>query len=208
MSTRALDAEHREHADLPPEFRDQEESIKVTGFWMFIVTDVLIFASLFATYAVFVNRVANGPTPAQVFDLNTALWETLILLTSSFTVGIAIWAMRHNRQSMASWWVVLTVLLGAAFVSIEISEFARDVAVGWGWHTSAFLSAFFLLVAAHGTHVTMGIIWAVALLFQLKKRGLTMVTRRKLYTFALYWHFLDIMWVFIFTVVYLGGRLI
>ena len=210
MSSHALSgqAQKLQHAELPPEFQDQEESIKITGFWLFIVTDVLIFASLFATYAVFVNRIASGPTPAQVFQLNTALIETLILLTSSFTIGIGIWAMRQNRQRMVLGWLALTAALGIAFVAIELVEFAGDVAVGWGWHTSAFLSSFFLLVAAHGTHVTIGIIWAVALLFQLRKRGLTTVTRRKLYTFSLYWHFLDIMWVFIFTVVYLGGRLI
>jgi cytochrome aa3-600 menaquinol oxidase subunit 3 len=209
MSSRALGgARDIQHEELPPEFQNQEESIKITGFWMFIVTDVLIFAALFATYAVYVSRVATGPTPFQVFDLNTALIETLILLTSSFTIGIAIWAMRQGNDRMVMWWLMLTVALGIAFVSIELTEFAGDVARGWGWHTSAFLSAFFLLVAAHGTHVTMGIIWAVSLIAQLFKRGLTTVTRRKLYTFSIYWHFLDIMWVFIFTVVYLGGRLV
>jgi heme/copper-type cytochrome/quinol oxidase subunit 3 len=116
--------------------------------------------------------------------------------------------MRRGRVADLYFWLALTMALGAAFVGIELHEFAGDIATGAGWSRSAFLSAFFVLVATHGTHVTIGILWAIALLVQLLQRGLTSTTTRKLYTFALYWHFLDIIWVFIFTYVYLAGRLV
>jgi cytochrome aa3-600 menaquinol oxidase subunit 3 len=191
---------------LPLEFADEEQSIAITGFWMFLVTDLLIFASLFASYAVYRPMVAGGPTAGELFRLGPALLETLLLLSSSFTVGLAIWCMRHGRQRALVAWTLVTLLLGAGFVASELHEFLSDAAAGASWHTSAFLSAFYLLVSTHGAHVTFGIFWAVALLLQLARRGLNPLTARKLYTFALYWHFLDIVWVFIVTVVYLSAR--
>jgi cytochrome aa3-600 menaquinol oxidase subunit 3 len=193
--------------ELPLEFAEEEQSLKITGFWLFLVTDVLIFASLFSSYAVYQPMVAQGPTPMQLFHLGPVVLETLLLLTSSFTVGIAVWAMRRHRTTMLKAWLVFTMLLGALFVATELHEFIADVAAGASWSTSAFLSSFFLLVSTHGAHVTFGIIWALALLVQLARRGLTPVTARKIYTFSLYWHFLDIIWVFIFTFVYLGGKI-
>jgi len=194
--------------ELPLEFAEEEQSLKITGFWLFLVTDVLIFASLFSSYAVYQPMVAQGPTAFQLFHLGPVILETLILLTSSFTVGIAVWAMRRQRVAMLKAWLIFTLLLGAAFVGIELHEFIGDVAMGASWRTSAFLSSFFLLVSTHGAHVTFGIIWALSLLVQLARRGLTAVTARKIYTFSLYWHFLDIIWVFIFTFVYLGGKIL
>jgi heme/copper-type cytochrome/quinol oxidase subunit 3 len=191
---------------LPMEFADEEQSVAITGFWMFLVTDLLIFASLFASYAVYKPMVASGPSAQQLFHLGPALLETLLLLTSSFTVGIAVWSMRRGQQRAMVAWMILTMLLGAGFVATELHEFLGDIAVGASWHTSAFLSAFFLLVSTHGAHVTFGILWALALLLQVARRGLNPVTARKIYTFSLYWHFLDIIWVFILTVVYLGGK--
>ncbi len=193
---------------VPIEFADEEQSLHIAGFWLFLVTDILIFASLFASYAVYRTMVANGPTPGQLFDLRPAVLETLCLLTSSFTVGIAVWLMRRGQQAAMVAWVILTLLLGAVFVGTELHEFVGDVARGAGWQTSAFLSAFFVLVSAHGLHVTFGILWAVALLIQVSRHGLTAVTSRKIYTFSLYWHFLDIIWVFIFSVVYLGAKIL
>ena len=192
---------------LPLEFADEEQSIHIAGFWMFLVTDILIFASLFASYAVYQPMVAGGPTGARLFDLGPALLETVLLLTSSFTVGIAVWWMRRGQREAMMLWIVLTLILGAVFVGTELHEFAADVARGASWQTSAFLSAFFLLVSTHGAHVTFGILWALALLVQVARRGLTAVTTRKIYTFALYWHFLDLIWVFIFTLVYLGAKI-
>jgi cytochrome aa3-600 menaquinol oxidase subunit 3 len=192
---------------VPLEFADEEQSLRITGFWMFLITDILIFASLFASYAVYRPMVASGPTPGELFSLGPALLETLLLLTSSFTVGIAVWSMRRGQEIAMTLWLVVTLLLGAGFVATELHEFVRDVAQGASWQTSAFLSAFFLLVSTHGAHVTFGILWAVAILLQVARRGLTSTTCRKVYTFSLYWHFLDVVWVFIFTVVYLAAKL-
>lgn len=192
---------------LPMEFADEEQSVAITGFWMFLVTDLLVFASLFAVYAVYKPMVASGPSALQLFHLGPALQETLLLLTSSFTVGIAVWSMRRGHQRAMVVWMILTMLLGAAFVATELHEFIGDIAIGASWHTSAFLSAFFLLVSTHGLHVTFGVLWALALLLQVARRGLNAITARKIYTFSLYWHFLDIVWVFILTFVYLGGKI-
>jgi cytochrome aa3-600 menaquinol oxidase subunit 3 len=198
----------REQADLPPEFADEEQARSITGFWMFLVTDVLIFASLFASYAVYQTMVADGPTARELFRLGPALLETVLLLTSSFTAGVAVWRMRRDaRPAVVVAWLALTLILGAGFVLSELQEFAADVGRGASWQTSAFLSAFFLLVGTHGAHVTFGILWAVAVALQVARRGLSAITRRKVFTFALYWHFLDVIWIFIYSVVYLGSRL-
>ena len=192
---------------LPLEFADEEQSIAITGFWMFLVTDLLVFASLFAAYAVYRPMIARGPSAQQLFHLGPALLETLLLLTSSFTVGLAVWSMRRSQHRAMVGWLVVTMLLGAGFVATELHEFVGDVALGASWHSSAFLSAFFLLVGAHGLHVTFGILWALAVLIQVARKGLNSVTARKIYTFSLYWHFLDIVWVFILSMVYLGGKI-
>ncbi len=194
--------------NLPLEFRDNHESLKILGFWSFLATDLLLFASLFAVYAVYQSRVGMlGPSPDQLFKLGPAVLETLLLLTSSFTCGIAVYQMRHNRKNGAVAWLIVTILLGMGFVTTEVREFLSYIALGDSWHHSAFLSAFFTLVGTHGMHVSFGIIWAITLVIQLLGRGLTTVTTRKMYMFALYWHFLDIVWVFIFTVVYLNGKI-
>lgn len=189
----------------PQEFLDNHESIRILGFWVFLSTDVLLFGSLFSVYAVYRSRVALGPTPAQIFTLGPVLAETLILLTSSFTCSLSLYMARINRLKGAVGWLVVTLLLGASFVTLEIQEFAGDVLHGHTWHQSAFLSGFFTLVGTHGSHVTFGIGWAIMLALQLAMKGLTATNRRKLYTFALYWHFLDIVWIFLFSVVYLAG---
>lgn len=191
----------------PLEFSNETESIKITGFWMFLVTDVLIFASLFSSYAVFRNQVAQGPTAAQLYTLGPVILETFLLLTSSFTIGLAIYSMRREKKAATIMWVILTLLLGAGFVTAEIHDFITFVAAGATWHKSAFLSGFYILVGTHGLHVTMGILWAITILFQIGRRGFTPVTTRKLFTFSLYWHFLDIVWIFILSFVYLGGKI-
>ncbi len=194
---------------MPLEFTSEHESLKILGFWAFLATDFLLFSSLFAVYAVYQFRVGmTGPTPAQLFHLGPVIFETVALLTSSFTCGLAVYEMRHHRLKGTMIWLAVTIALGAAFVATEISEFLGDIALHDTWHRSAFLSAFFTLVGTHGSHVTFGIIWAFTLMIQLAGRGLTAVTTRKVYMFALYWHFLDIIWVFIFTVVYLSGKIL
>lgn len=198
--------EHRRRDDLPLELAEERESLKVTGIWMFLVTDVMVFASLFASYAVFEGNVAAGPTPGQLFHLGPVLVETLALLSSSFAMGLAVHEMRNGRVRAVAAWMLVTMILGALFVGLEVREFAAYAVAGDIWHRSAFLSGLQLLVGTHGAHVTFGIVWAATIVVQLLRRGLTSVTARKVYTFALYWHFLDIVWVFIFTVVYLAGK--
>jgi cytochrome aa3-600 menaquinol oxidase subunit 3 len=206
MSSMPLAEEQQ--TQLPIEFADEKESINITGFWMFLVTDVLIFGSLFSTYAVMHRSYAMGPSANQLFSMGPVMLETLLLLTSSFTIGLGIYAMRKGQTRAVFWWLLVTILLGAGFVGSEINDFISFAHIGATWSTSAFLSSFDILVGTHGGHVTFGIFWAVTLLFQLKKRGITARTARKLYTFSLYWHFLDIVWIFIYTFVYLNGKII
>ncbi len=201
-------AEEKEAQNLPIEFANEKESIKITGFWMFLVTDVLIFGSLFSSYAVYHSAVANGPSSNQLFQMGPVMLETLLLLTSSFTIGLGIYSMRRGNVKALMGWMIVTVLLGAGFVGTEIHDFISFAAIGATWHTSGFLSAFDILVGTHGAHVTFGIFWAITLLFQLKKRGITAQTARKVFTYSLYWHFLDIVWIFIFTFVYLNGKIV
>ncbi len=192
--------------DLPLEFSDADQGRHILGVWAFLASDVVLFCCLFASYAVYRGRVASGPTPAELFGYGPALLETMLLLSSSFTCSLAIHEMRRGRARPLSAMLVLTTLLGAGFVAMELHDFTSIVALGHTWHQSAFLSAFFTLVGTHGAHVSFGILWALALLAQLARRGLTPITARKVYTFALYWHFLDIVWIFIFSFVYLIGK--
>lgn len=175
------------------------------GFWLYLMTDCVLFASLFATYAVLRTATAGGPSAHQLFELSTALTETIILLTSSYTCGIALLGMHAGRMKQMIGGFVATFLLGAAFLTIELSEFAKFASAGHSWRQSAFLSSFFTLVGTHGLHITVGLIWLAVLLLVLKKRGLTDKLKRQITLFGLFWHFLDLVWIFIFTVVYLLG---
>ncbi|MCL6631474.1 MAG: cytochrome aa3 quinol oxidase subunit III [Alicyclobacillus herbarius] len=187
------------------EYQDTHQSLRIFGFWLFLSTDMLLFACLFATYLVLRTHTDGGPTPKEIFDIPGFTIETFILLTSSFTGGLATLAMRngHKKQLMA--WLIITMLLGLGFVGLEVQEFIHDVAEGATMQRSAFLSAFFTLVGTHGSHVSLGILWMFATLLQVARRGITHVTARKVFIVNLYWHFLDVVWVFIFTVVYLSG---
>ncbi|MCQ6277645.1 cytochrome o ubiquinol oxidase subunit III [Bacillus sp. EB600] len=182
---------------------DQEE-IKVLGFWIFLVTDCLLFATFFAAYAV-LHTHTNGGFTAKDFDVPGFVIETFILLISSFTSGLAVLAMHKGNKNRLIGWLTVTLLLGAVFVGLEINEFTNMAAEGATISKSAFLTSFFSLVGTHGLHVTFGILWMIGLIFQLSKRGITAVTKRKVSIINLYWHFLDAVWIFIFTVVYLMG---
>ncbi len=177
------------------------------GLWVYIMSDCVLFASLFATYAVLHTEVAAGPSTALLFDMRIVLAETLILLTSSFTCGLAVWAAREKR--LRTTWVMLlsTLLLGGLFIGLELREFGALFAEGYSWHTSAFLSSFFTLVGMHGLHVALGLLWLVVLGAHLLMRGLTHKTERGIFYFSLFWHFLDIVWICIFSFVYLFGML-
>lgn len=182
---------------------DQEE-IKVLGFWIFLVTDCLLFATFFAAYAV-LHSHTNGGFTAKDFDIPGFVIETFILLISSFTSGLAVLSMHKGNKNGLIGWLTVTLLLGAVFVGLEINEFTNMAAEGATISKSAFLTSFFSLVGTHGLHVTFGILWMIGLIFQLSKRGITAVTKRKVSIISLYWHFLDAVWIFIFTVVYLMG---
>lgn len=193
-----------ERADLREE-RRQADNKTLFGFWVYIMTDCVLFASLFATYAVLHNNTYGGPSSGQLFDLPNVLVETLVLLTSSFTCGLAMLAVQKRRKQVVYGWLLVTFLLGAAFLAIELSEFHHLAATGNSWRRSGFLSAFFTLVGTHGLHITVGLTWMAALLVNVARRGLTRANVRRLTMFSLFWHFLDVVWIFIFTVVYMMG---
>ncbi len=180
----------------------------VFGFWVYLMTDLIVFAALFATYAVLRGNTFGGPDGGHLFSLSNALAETLILLTSSFTCGLAMLAVRSNKKNQAMVWFIVTFLLGATFLTLELMEFSGLAASGNSPQRSAFLSAFFTLVGTHGLHITIGLLWMVVAIVQIQLRGLTPFVVSKLERLSLFWHFLDIIWIFIFTVVYLMGRVI
>jgi len=198
---------HHEHGHAHDHGHGHEdhESLKVLGFWIFLVTDCVLFGTLFATYAVLMNNVAGGPTAHELFQMPGVIAETFILLTSSFTSGLAVLAMNKGNVKQLIGWLVVTALLGLAFIGLEVTEFMHMAAEGAMISTSAFLSAFYTLVGTHGLHVSLGLFWMAAIMVQLARRGITPVTRRKVTNLSLYWHFLDVVWIFLFTVVYLMG---
>ena len=182
---------------------DQGE-LKVLGFWIFLVTDCLLFSTFFGAFAVLRDHTDGGFT-AHDFDVTGFILETFILLISSFTSGLAVIAMHKGKKNSLIGWLIVTVLLGASFVGLEINEFANMAEEGATISRSAFLTSFFSLVGLHGVHVSFGIMWMIGLMIQLAQRGITQVTKTKISIISLYWHFLDAVWIFIFTVVYLMG---
>lgn len=193
---------------MPLEYRTEESRLNILGFWIFLGAEVALFATLFATYLVLFQRTGSGPTAKDLFEVKDVLIETLLLLTSSFTCGLAIFEMRRNRLSGLLTWLLVTLLLGAGFITFEIREFIHYVHEGATMQTSAFLSSFFVLVGTHGAHVSLGIGWMILIIIQLLQRGFTPRTARKVFIVSLYWHFLDVVWIFIFTLVYLTGMVI
>lgn len=175
------------------------------GFWAYIMTDCVLFASLFATYAVMHTHTFGGPGGNRLFELHGVLAETLILLTSSFTCGLAMLAVHLKRKWQTLFWLLLTFVLGIAFLALELTEFRHLVHEGNSWTRSGFLSSFFTLVGTHGLHITVGLCWLLTMMFKIARSGFSRATVRRLTMFSLFWHFLDVVWIFIFTVVYLLG---
>lgn len=175
------------------------------GFWMYLMTDCVLFASLFATYAVLRSSTFGGPSGHDIFSLLFVLGETLLLLTSSFTAGLATLASMSGAKKYVALWFGVTFLLGLGFLSMEISEFSRLSLEGNGWNRSGFLSAFFTLVGTHGLHITAGLIWMAVLTTQTLYKGLTIGVLRRIKLLSMFWHFLDVIWILIFTIVYLMG---
>lgn len=188
---------HDEHHD--------QESMKMFGFWLFLITDVILFGTLFATFVVLRLNTDGGPTGAEMLEMNGIIISTFILLTSSFTSGIAVLEMNKGNKRGLIFWLAITALLGAAFIFLEVTEFMHLVHEGANIGTSAYWSAFYVLVGTHGLHVSVGLVWMIALMLQLGRRGITPVTKRKVGIISLYWHFLDVVWIFVFTIVYLMG---
>lgn len=182
-----------------------DSSKSIFGFWVYLMTDCLLFASLFATFAVLHNNTFGGPSARELFSLPYVLTETLLLLTSSFTCGLAMLAAYRNRQKMVIAWFGVTFLLGLAFLTMEVLEFRQLYLEGNSWQRSGFLSAFFTLVGTHGLHITAGLMWMLILILQILRHGLAGFVIRRLTMLSLFWHFLDIIWIFIFTIVYLMG---
>ena len=175
------------------------------GFWIFLLSDIVMFAALFAGYAVLVNATAGGPAGAALFNKITVAIETACLLASSYTCGLMSLAISARRRVVTYFWALVTFVLGAAFLTLEIREFAHMIASGAAPQHSAFLSAFFTLVGCHGLHVTGGLVWLAVMVAQVAARGFRPTVERRLLCFSLFWHALDIIWVGLFSVVYLMG---
>jgi len=184
-----------------------EGSSTMLGFWIYLMSDCLVFAMLFATYAVLGSSYAGGPGPKQLFDLPLVALNTTMLLLSSITYGFAMLAMNDGKRGVTQAWLAITGLFGLAFLGIELWEFSHLIHEGATPQSSAFLSAFFTLVGTHGLHVTFGVIWLVVLMVQVQVKGLVPANRRRLMCLSLFWHFLDVIWIGVFTFVYLMGML-
>lgn len=194
------------HADTSiPDPHQDTFSKTVLGFWMYLMTDCLLFGSLFLTYAVLHPNTFGGPTSRDIFNLTDAFAETMILLLSSVTCGFAMLASLKNDNKKVICWLAVTFLLGASFVAIELNEFSHLIHEGSSWTRSAFLSSFFTLVGTHGLHVSVGLLWMAVMMGQLFFNGINVFTFRRLVVLSMFWHFLDLIWIFIFTFVYLMG---
>jgi cytochrome o ubiquinol oxidase subunit III len=183
------------------------ENGTLLGFWLYLMSDCLIFACLFAAYAVLGRNYAGGPSGADLFELPMVGLNTAFLLLSSITYGFAMLSSQSKRLRSTLFWLAVTGLFGAAFIGLEITEFAHLIHEGAGQQRSAFLTSFFALVGTHGLHVTFGIVWLVTLMFQLNRHGLIPENRRRLMCLSMFWHFLDVVWIGVFTFVYLMGVL-
>lgn len=195
----AHDDDH-EHHDI--------NGMKVFGFWIYLMTDCVLFACLFATFAVLVSNTAGGPTGKELFGLGFVLTETFLLLLSSITYGFVILAMNKLKMTQVIFWLFITALFGIGFVAMEIWEFNHLIHQGYGPEHSGFLSAFFGLVGTHGLHVSFGLVWIFVMLIHLAKTGLTETNQMRLMCLSLFWHFLDVVWICVFSVVYLFGAAI
>jgi cytochrome o ubiquinol oxidase subunit III len=175
------------------------------GFWIFLLSDIVMFSALFAAYAVLSRATAGGLTGAEIFDQMSVAIETACLLASSYTCGLMSLAIGSRRTGTTYLYALLTFALGAAFLALELREFTHMIAIGASPQRSAFLSAFFALVGCHGLHVAVGLVWLLVMMAQLALKRFTATVERRLFCFALFWHALDIIWVWLFTVVYLMG---
>lgn len=195
------------HSPVAIHASESQESTTKLGFWIYLMTDCVLFGSLFATYIVLRDNTYGGVSGKDIFDMPFVLAETLILLTSSFICGLMMLAARQNSRRWVLAGLSGVALLGVSFLALELIEFSKLVAEGHNWQASAFLSVFFTLVGTHGAHIAVGLLWLIVIGWQVARRGLTGGVTRRLGLFGMFWHFLDIIWIFIFTIVYLMGAL-
>lgn len=188
-----------------PDTHQDTFSKTLFGFWVYLMTDCVLFGTLFATFIVLHSHVAQGPSGHEIFSMPYVLAETMILLTSSFTSGLALLSPSLHEKKKVLFWFGITFFLGVFFVVMEVMEFVHLVKDGHGWDQSAFLSAFFTLVGTHGLHISLSLVWMIVLLIPVCRHGLTPVSFKRLSCLRLFWHFLDVVWIFIFTIVYLMG---
>ncbi|MBM7646678.1 cytochrome aa3-600 menaquinol oxidase subunit 3 [Scopulibacillus daqui] len=189
----------------PLEYSTEEGSLRIFGFWLFLAADMVLFACLFATYLMYIHHTAGGPSSKELFEVKDFMIETVDLLVSSFTCGLATLEMRRGNKKATIAWLIVTLILGLVFIGFEVKEFTGMVQEGATLQTSAFLTSFFILVGTHGCHVSIGILWMLCIIAQLATRGINAQTARKVFIIGLYWHFLDVIWIFLFTAVYLTG---
>lgn len=188
-----------------PDIHQDTFSRTIFGFWTYLMTDSLLFGSLFVTYGVLHYSTFGGPGPRELYTLPTTIAETVVLLISSFTCGFGVLAATRNKKKALLGWFSIAFLMGLAFVVLELREFAELIHEGHTWQKSAFLSSFFTLVGTHGLHVSIGLLWMLILMAQIVVKGITTTTFRRMVCFNMFWHFLDLVWIFIFTFVYLMG---
>ncbi|MGG1313999.1 MULTISPECIES: cytochrome (ubi)quinol oxidase subunit III [Cohnella] len=189
-----------------PEKATLEGRNKILGFWLFLGAETALFGTLFSAFLALRHNIGDGPSPQHLFELPMVFAATMILLTSSLMSVFAVQAMHRHKVKEMVGWLIATIVLGLAFLGLEIYEFNTYVSEGHKMTTSAFSSSFYTLVGFHGAHVAFGVLWIGLLILQIFKKGLTVVTAPKIYVSAIYWHFIDVVWVFIFTVVYLMGK--
>ena len=202
MSTIHSTHSHSLDTDTHAEHHDSD-STDVFGFWVYILSDCILFATLFAGFAVLHNNTFGGPHLKELISVPYVFGETLFLLASSFTYGLAMLALYKHSKSQALMWLIITFLCGLGFISMEINEFIHLIAEGHGPHMNAAMSSFFTLVGTHGLHVSMGLLWMMVMIIQLVKYDATPAVSRRFVYLGLFWHFLDIVWIFVFTIVYL-----
>lgn len=196
--THAVDHAHHHH---------DADSMDIFGFWLYILSDCILFGIIFAVYAVLYTSTYGGPALKEMIDLPYVLGETMVLLASSFTYGLAILALYKNKLKTIVFWLAMTCLFGMAFVGMEVNEFINLYREGHSWQSSAAMSSFFTLVGTHGLHVTLGLLWMIITIAQLCVFRITPAMRRRLTYLGLFWTFLDIVWIFVFTIVYLMGAI-
>lgn len=194
-----------EKTHLAAELQDRDETTRL-GFWIYLLSDVMLFGALFATFMILRHGTADGPTIQDIVEPGYVLIQTMLLLASSFTCAIALLAFKYRKRAVARYHLIVTWMLGAMFLVLELLEFTKLYLEGHSWQASAFLSGFFALVGTHGLHILIGLIWLTVLIVVVyKKKTISSHTMRRLGLFGLFWHFLDLVWVFIFTIVYMFG---